>query len=83
VTLADGEVPGPRWPAHSLLVTRVRNYGGILRLTDDVTVDSGQLHVLAFRMRRSRSALLWHGLRAMFGRLRAGCHLDVVTMLKE
>ena len=60
----------------SVLVTRARSYGGILQLTDDVSIDSGALHVLAFRM-RSRTAWLYHGLRAMCGRLRPGRHLTV------
>jgi len=72
-TLPDGErLEG----LSSVLVTRARNYGGILRLTEDVSIDSGKLHVLAFRM-RSRTAWLYHGLRAVAGRLRPGPHLDV------
>ena len=62
----------------SVLVTRVRNYGGVMRLPD-VDVDSGDLHVLMFRM-RSRTAWLWHGLRAVLGRLRTGRHLEVARL---
>ncbi|HEX5052766.1 MAG TPA: diacylglycerol kinase family protein [Planctomycetota bacterium] len=60
----------------SVLVTRVRNYGGIMHLTPDVSVDSGMLHVLCFRQ-RSRLLWLWHGLRGIFHRMRAGRHLEV------
>ena len=80
-----------RWPQHSLtvrcddgpaltdvssvLVTRVRTYGGIMRLPD-ADRDSGELHVLAFHM-RSRLRWLYHGLRATIGGLRPGRHLTV------
>lgn len=70
---ADGEVLDG---LSSVLVTRVRGYGGIMRLTPDVSADSGRLHVLCFRM-RSRPSWLWHGLRAVVGRLRPGAHLLV------
>lgn len=72
-TFADGEVLDG---LSSVLVTRVRNYGGVVRLGGDVDVDSGQLHVLCFRM-RSRTAWIWLGLRGVFGRMRAGEHLSV------
>ncbi|MCB9879798.1 MAG: diacylglycerol kinase family lipid kinase [Planctomycetes bacterium] len=71
VTLADGEVLDD---LSSVLVSRVRNYGGILRLLPGTSIDSGLLHVHAFRM-RSRAAWLWHGLRATVGMLREGPHL--------
>lgn len=62
----------------SVLVTRTRHFGGVVRLTPGIRGDDGQLHVLAFRM-RSRTSWLWHGLRAYCGRLRAGPHLEVTT----
>ncbi len=61
---------------HTVLVTRVRNYGGILYLPD-AHRDSGELHVLAFHM-RSRLRWLYHGLRATLGLLRAGRHLTIL-----
>jgi len=60
----------------SVLVTRVRNYGGFVHLTRDISVDDGFLHVLCFRM-RSRTAWLWQGARAFAGRLVPGPHLEV------
>ncbi|MEO6596051.1 MAG: diacylglycerol kinase family protein [Planctomycetota bacterium] len=60
----------------SVLVTRVRNYGGVMQLTPDISVDSGQLHVLCFRQ-RSRTAWMWQGLRAVCHRMRAGRDIDV------
>lgn len=74
-TFADGEVLDG---LSSVLVTRVRNYGGVLRLCREVDVDSGQLHVHCFRM-RSRTAWLWQGLRGVFGRMRAGRSLAMRT----
>ncbi len=63
----------------SVLVTRVRNYGGVMHLTPEVSVDSGMLHVLCFRQ-RSRLAWLWQGARAICGRLQKGAWLDVRTV---
>ncbi len=60
----------------SVLVTRVRTYGGILKLPD-ADRDSGELHVLAFHM-RSRLRWLYHGLRAVFGAMRPGRHLTIL-----
>jgi diacylglycerol kinase family enzyme len=61
-----------------VLVTRVRNYGGVFRLTPGIAVGDGLLHVLGFRQ---RTRLQW--LRAAFaawtGRLRAGVHCEVRT----
>lgn len=62
----------------SVLVTRVRNYGGVMQLTPGISVDDGLLHVLCFRM-RGRLAWIWQGARALCGRLRPGPHLDVRT----
>ncbi|MFN3240968.1 MAG: diacylglycerol/lipid kinase family protein [Planctomycetota bacterium] len=66
----------PMTGVSSVLVTRVRNYGGIMSLPD-ADRDSGELHVLAFHM-RSRLSWLYHGLRATVGRLRGGRHLTIV-----
>ncbi|MCU0863127.1 MAG: diacylglycerol kinase family lipid kinase [Planctomycetes bacterium] len=72
-TLASGEVLDG---LSSVLVTRVRNYGGVVQLPADVDCDSGLLHVLAFRQ-RSRSAWLWQGLRGLCRRMRAGPGLEL------
>jgi YegS/Rv2252/BmrU family lipid kinase len=66
-TFAGGEVIDG---LSSVLVTRVRNYGGVVYLTRDVSCDSGVLHVLCFRQ-RARLAWLWLGVRGFCGRLRA------------
>jgi len=72
-TLADGEVLDG---LSSVLVTRVRDYGGVLKLPPEVSPDSGRLHVLAFRQRR-RLAWLWLGLRGITRTLRGGGDLQV------
>ncbi|MGC6488901.1 MAG: diacylglycerol/lipid kinase family protein, partial [Planctomycetota bacterium] len=59
----------------SVLVTRVRTYGGVMKLPD-ADRSSGELHVLAFHA-RSRLRWLCLGLQAVFGRLRPGAHLTV------
>lgn len=59
----------------SVLIARVSNYGGIMRLPG-VERGSGELHVLAFHM-RSRLRWLYHGLRATLGRMRPGKHLTI------
>jgi diacylglycerol kinase family enzyme len=59
----------------SVLVTRVRNYGGVVHLTKDVSVDSGLLHVLCFRQ-RSRLQWIWQGARAFAGRMAPGAQLE-------
>lgn len=72
-TFADGHrVEGLR----SVLVTRVRNFGGIARLPRGIDVGDGLLHVLCFRQ-RTRLAWLWLGLRAVCGGLAAGRNLTV------
>lgn len=48
----------------SVLVTRVRNYGGVMRLTRDIDPYDGKLHVLCFRA-RGRAAWSWLGARAL------------------
>ena len=80
------------WPSHSLaatfadgsrldglssvLVTRVRNYGGVMQLVPGIDPYGDTLHVLCFRA-RSRVTWIWLGCCALFGRLRAGRHLEV------
>lgn len=72
-TLADGEVLDD---LGMVLVTRVRGYGGVLRLPREVSPDSGLLHVLGFR-HRARTAWLGLGLCGMTFGLRAGRNLIV------
>jgi diacylglycerol kinase (ATP) len=67
VTLADGEVLED---LSTLLVSCVRNYGGMLRLPVETGATQPCLHVLAFRD-RSRLAFLRHGWRGLWGRMRA------------
>lgn len=74
-TLADGTVLDD---LQEVLVTRVRNYGGVLRLTPGVDPDDGRLHVLCFRG-RSRVWWAWQGLRGLLHRMRPGPALTVVT----
>lgn len=74
-TLADGTVLDD---LSSVLVTRVRNFGGLASLTPGIDPADGQLHVLAFRM-RGRLAWTWQGLRAVCGRLRPGRSLTTHT----
>ncbi len=74
-TFADGSrLAGLR----SVLVTRVRNFGGVASLTAGIDIGDGNLHVLCFRQ-RSRMAWVWQGLRAFCGRMRAGRDLCVRT----
>lgn len=54
----------------SVLVTRVRDYGGVVKLPPEVSCDSGLLHVLCFRQ-RARSAWLGLGLLGVCRLLRA------------
>lgn len=72
-TLDGGEVLDD---LSSVLVTRVRNYGGVVWLPREVSCDSGLLHVLCFRQ-RARTAWLWQGLRGLTGRMRGGGSLLV------
>ncbi len=75
-TLADGEVLDD---LGTVLVTRVRGYGGVLRLPREVSADSGLLHVLGFR-HRSRTAWLGLGLCGLLhGSLRTSERLIVRT----
>jgi YegS/Rv2252/BmrU family lipid kinase len=66
-TFADGEVIGD---CSSILVTRVRNYGGVVMLPPEAAIDSGRLHVLCFRQ-RSRLRWIGQGLRGLVRRMRA------------
>ncbi|GAB4151056.1 MAG: diacylglycerol kinase family lipid kinase [Planctomycetota bacterium] len=59
----DGERIGG---CSSILVTRVRNYGGLFRLTKDIDVRDGLLHVLCFR-HESRTAYAGAALAALLG----------------
>lgn len=72
-TLADGEQIDD---LATVLVTRVRTYGGLLRLPAEVSCDSGRLHVLGFRG-GSRTAFLRQGVRGLLGHMRAGPGLVV------
>ncbi len=74
-TFAGGEVLDG---LSSVLVTRVRNYGGVLRLVPGISCDSGALHVLCFRT-RARVAWLLHGVRGVCRSLRASDKLLVRT----
>lgn len=74
-TFANGEVLDD---LSSVLVTRVRNYGGVVLLPKSVDAASGLLHVLCFRS-RSRTGWLWQGLRGVCGRMREGPDLLVRT----
>jgi diacylglycerol kinase (ATP) len=62
----------------SVLVTRVRNFGGVVKLTAGVNLGDELLHVHCFRM-RSRTSWLWQGLRGLCHRMRTGRHLEVRT----
>lgn len=73
-TFADGRVLED---LSSVLVTRVRNYGGVMHLPRAVDVDSDQLYALCFSV-RSRAAWLWQGLRGSMRQMRAGRALQVV-----
>lgn len=72
-TLADGEVLDD---LGMVLVSRVRGYGGVLRLPREVSPDSGLLHVICFR-HRARTAWLGLGVLGMTSGLRAGRNLLV------
>ncbi len=61
-----------------VLVTRVRNYGGLLHLPRGIRIDDGHLHALLFRQ-RSRFAWARAVTRAWFGRLRPGRDVDHAT----
>lgn len=57
-----------------VLVTRVRNYGGLLRMVPEIDHGSGLLHAVCFRG-RSRVFFMWQGLRGFLGCMRTGKHL--------
>jgi diacylglycerol kinase (ATP) len=73
VTLADGELLDD---LTSVVVSRVRNYGGVLRLPRTVDVDSDRLYVIGFRS-RSRVGWLWQGVRGATRTMAAGRGLVV------
>ena len=74
-TLDTGEVLDD---LSSLLVTRVRNYGGVAKLPRGIEPATGVLHVLAFRG-RSRFAWARMGLRAALGVMAANRNLAIRT----
>ena len=55
----------------TVLVTRVRNYGGIAAMPRGIDLGDGRLHVLCFRP-RSRLAWIWLGFLAILRLLRPG-----------
>lgn len=72
-TLPTGEVlEGLR----SVLVTRVRNYGGVLQLVRGIDPQDGLLHVLCFR-HTGRLAWMWQGAQAFARVLRPSRRLLV------
>jgi diacylglycerol kinase family enzyme len=62
----------------SVLVTCVRNYGGLFHLTPGIDASDRLLHVLCFRQ-RSRLAFLWAGVLAFCRLLRPSAKLLVRT----
>jgi diacylglycerol kinase family enzyme len=82
-----------RWPLQSLwvetdagtrldgvsevLVTRVANYGGVMRMPVDLRIGESSFAVLCFRQ-RTRLGYLLAALRASFGRLRPGIDVEVL-----
>jgi diacylglycerol kinase family enzyme len=72
-TFADGDVLDD---LSSVLVTRVRNYGGLLSLVPSIDAGDGLLHALCFR---GRSRLWWmgQGLRGALRLMRPSRHLVV------
>lgn len=73
-TFADGRVLDG---LSAVLVTRVRNYGGVLQLPRGIDAGDGRLHALCFRT-RSRLGWAWQGLRGVLRCMREGPHLTVV-----
>jgi diacylglycerol kinase (ATP) len=61
----------------SVLVTRVRNYGGVARLVPGIDPADGKLHAMCFSG-RSRSWWLLQGLRASLGLMRENARLRVI-----
>lgn len=74
-TFADGRVLDD---LSSVLVTRVRNYGGVVQLPRGIDVADGRLHVLCFRQ-RTRAAWLWVGLRGLLRTLAASGDLTCIA----
>ena len=61
----------------SVVVTRVRIYGGILKMPGPIHITDGHLHVLLFRQ-RTRWQYLCAALRGMLGRLRIDADVEFV-----
>lgn len=73
-TFADGSV---RDDLSTVLVTRVRDYGGVVKLPAGIDIDDSRLFAVCFRA-RSRMAWIWLGLRGLFRAMRQGRSLEVV-----
>lgn len=73
-TFADGTV---RDDLSTVLVTRVRDYGGVVKLPGGIEIDDPRLFAVCFRA-RSRTAWIWLGLRGLFHAMREGRDLEVV-----
>ena len=54
-----------------IIVTRVRNYGGFMKMPSNIKIADDRLHVLTISQ-RSRLRFFWVVLRAALGRLRTG-----------
>ena len=67
----DGRREGP---FAQIVVTNVRNFGGFWKLPDQIACDDGLLDCFGFRA-DGRMALLKHGIKGSFGRLRPGADL--------
>ncbi|MCB9886911.1 MAG: hypothetical protein H6838_15575 [Planctomycetes bacterium] len=74
-TFADGRVLDD---LSSVLVTRVRNYGGVIQLPRAVDPDSDQLYALCFRI-RSRTAWCWQGARGLLRQMRPGRAFELIA----
>ncbi|MCA8940920.1 MAG: NAD(+)/NADH kinase [Planctomycetes bacterium] len=61
-----------------ILVTRVRNYGGLFTMPGDIDIEDGALHVIGFRQ-RSRAQFVAATFRAWRGTLRIGRDVEVLT----
>jgi diacylglycerol kinase family enzyme len=74
VETAEGERRGD---LSEVLATRVRNYGGVMRMPGGMRIDDGLLHVICFRQ-RTRWAFFRAALRAALGRLRPGRDVEIL-----
>jgi len=78
VEVLDGaDAPRTLGGLSSVLATRVRNYGGVFRLTKGIEIGDGHLHALCFKQ-RSRWAWIRASVRALWGGLRPGVDAEVV-----